>query len=156
MNRLECLDEGILRQIRRVLAIRRHIVDDSVNALAVLGDQPIKGRYITSLHLPDNFQISVRFLPALGRRNERLTENFGRFDHDAKEAYRSTRSKSKLHEIGARRRGKRNTSAPSTLAAPEMLQSHQAILPAAIRQLGTATRHRVPEAKGLALDRATR
>src|SRR5688500_12446016 len=96
VNRLERLDEGVLCQIRGVLAIRGHVIDDPVNALAIICDQAVKSRDITGLHLPDHFEIRISFLPALGRRHERLTENFGRFDHGHNEAKRSRRSKSKV------------------------------------------------------------
>ena len=81
--------------------VRRHVVDNTVDALAVFRDQPVERRNVTRLDLANDFQIGVSLLPALGGRDERLTENFGRFDHGRNEAYGRTRSKSKLRLVSA-------------------------------------------------------
>jgi hypothetical protein len=100
MDGLKGLDEGILREVGRIFAIRGHVVHDPVDALPVFDDQTVEGRDVSGLNLPHDVEIGVSFLPALGRRNERLAENFGRFGHDRNQVQRGPGCKSNLVEAG--------------------------------------------------------
>jgi hypothetical protein len=70
--------KSLLGEIGRVLAVRRHVVDNPVKSLAVFQNQPIKRRDITRLHTPDNFHVGIRLQLPLRRRDERLRgDGFG-------------------------------------------------------------------------------
>ena len=72
MDGAERLDEAILGQVRRILAVADEVVDDPVNPLPVAEDKGVEGRDLPGLHAEHDLAVRVRLLPALRRGDQRL------------------------------------------------------------------------------------
>ncbi len=69
---LECLDEGVLGEVCGVLAVGGEVVDDGVDAFAVLEDELVEGVDVSLLHALHDGEVFVGFELSLGRRDQGL------------------------------------------------------------------------------------